>query len=213
MRRLSRQESQHITRTRLRTAARREFALKGIAAASIDRIAEEAGFSRGAFYANYASKREMLLELVNEQHEQELETWQTLVEQSAGLDHVLPVLEKHFDRFVGQRQHWLLAVELQLEAERDPDFGAVFRQQDEAVMAKVRELIRALTAKAGHAAAIDVDTAAEALRALSLGLLFARRPEHSPTGLSPGGALTAVLRKILAPDPTPVVVMEEGSRE
>ena len=46
MPRTSRKESQAQTRARLRSAARGEFARRGIAAASIDRISEAAGYSR-----------------------------------------------------------------------------------------------------------------------------------------------------------------------
>ena len=65
MARMSRQESRDLTRLRLREAARAEFSRYGVAGASIDRITEEAGYSRGAFYSNYGSKLDLALELPN----------------------------------------------------------------------------------------------------------------------------------------------------
>ena len=40
------------------------MAREGYEGASIDRIAEEAGFSKGAFYSNFDSKEEIFLELL-----------------------------------------------------------------------------------------------------------------------------------------------------
>jgi AcrR family transcriptional regulator len=48
------------TRRRLFDAAGRVFESQGIAAASIEAIAEAAGFTRGAFYSNFASKDELV---------------------------------------------------------------------------------------------------------------------------------------------------------
>lgn len=48
------------TRARLFEAAARVFEEQGIQAASIEAITEEAGFSRGAFYSNFASKDDLV---------------------------------------------------------------------------------------------------------------------------------------------------------
>jgi AcrR family transcriptional regulator len=52
------------TRQRLFEAAGRVFESQGIAAASIEAIAEAAGFSRGAFYSNFASKDELIIAML-----------------------------------------------------------------------------------------------------------------------------------------------------
>jgi AcrR family transcriptional regulator len=57
--RLSRKESQARTRTRLIAAARRHFLRDGVGAAVAEEIADEAGFSRGALYANFESKEDL----------------------------------------------------------------------------------------------------------------------------------------------------------
>ena len=50
MPRLSRQELSCSPAPSSGTAARTEFAARGVGSASMDRISEAAGFSRGAFY-------------------------------------------------------------------------------------------------------------------------------------------------------------------
>lgn len=64
MARLSREQSRQRTRGALLRSARVEFIERGYAAASVERIAERAGFSRGAFYANFADKADLFLAVV-----------------------------------------------------------------------------------------------------------------------------------------------------
>jgi AcrR family transcriptional regulator len=54
--RLSRQESRLETRTRLLESAAELFARGGYEGASVDLIAESAGYSKGGFYSNFESK-------------------------------------------------------------------------------------------------------------------------------------------------------------
>ena len=63
--RLTRRESQEATRARLIEAAERIFIRRGFDASSVERIAEAAGFSRGAFYSNFQNKDELFIEVLN----------------------------------------------------------------------------------------------------------------------------------------------------
>ena len=62
--RLTREFRREQTRERLLDAARESFIDRGVAATSVEQIAEAAGYSRGAFYSNFRSKQELLLELL-----------------------------------------------------------------------------------------------------------------------------------------------------
>jgi AcrR family transcriptional regulator len=62
--RLTRDESRARTRAKLLESARQVVAREGYERASIDLIAENAGFSKGAFYSNFESKEEIFLELL-----------------------------------------------------------------------------------------------------------------------------------------------------
>jgi AcrR family transcriptional regulator len=64
-RRLTRRESQEATRARLIEAAEKIFIRFGFAASSVERIAEAAGFSRGAFYSNFRDKDELFIAVLN----------------------------------------------------------------------------------------------------------------------------------------------------
>lgn len=64
--RISRTESQILTRSKLLGAAEVEFSRLGFEGAAVDKITEKAGYSRGAFYANFKSKEELFLTLVED---------------------------------------------------------------------------------------------------------------------------------------------------
>jgi len=65
--RLTREESRAQTRERLMEAAYQLFATEGIEETSIDKIAEQAGYSRGAFYSNFETKEEILAALADQE--------------------------------------------------------------------------------------------------------------------------------------------------
>lgn len=63
---LPRQARSFEKRKKLRAAARTVFAERGYAAASIEEITSRAGVAVGAFYLHYGSKRQLLVDLMNE---------------------------------------------------------------------------------------------------------------------------------------------------
>ena len=71
--RLTRKEQQQRTRSRLMSSAARVFACKGMQQASVDEVAEEAGYTKGAFYANFKSKEELFLAMLAERFAERIE--------------------------------------------------------------------------------------------------------------------------------------------
>lgn len=63
--RLTRKEQQERTRDALIRAGARAVAERGLHRASIDEIAREAGFTKGAFYANFANKDALVLAILD----------------------------------------------------------------------------------------------------------------------------------------------------
>ncbi|MFA4928945.1 MAG: TetR/AcrR family transcriptional regulator [Patulibacter sp.] len=62
--RLTRKEQQERTRDALILAGARAVAERGLHRASIDEIARDAGFTKGAFYANFANKDALVLAIL-----------------------------------------------------------------------------------------------------------------------------------------------------
>ncbi|MGH2992184.1 MAG: TetR/AcrR family transcriptional regulator [Solirubrobacterales bacterium] len=71
--RLTRKEQQARTRSRLMRSAEKLFSRRGLDGASIDDVARDAGFTKGAFYANFRSKEELFLAMLDERFAQRIE--------------------------------------------------------------------------------------------------------------------------------------------
>ena len=61
----TRRQRQAATRERLLDVAAEELVAHGYMGTSLDRIAEQAGFSKGAVYSNFANKEELVLEVLD----------------------------------------------------------------------------------------------------------------------------------------------------
>jgi AcrR family transcriptional regulator len=73
MPRLSRKEKQARTRSSLMKSAATVFCRHGMDKASIDQVAEDAGYTKGAFYANFKSKEELFLAMLDEHFQEHIE--------------------------------------------------------------------------------------------------------------------------------------------
>ncbi|WP_308257380.1 TetR/AcrR family transcriptional regulator [Pseudonocardia lacus] len=118
-RRLTRAEAKARTRALVLDAAARTFARKGFAGASVEEIAEAAGFSIGAVYSNFGSKERLFVELLSDRASgQVAEAERILAEQvEAGQSPLLAlgrmlteVADKDTDLGLLQAEFWLYAV-------------------------------------------------------------------------------------------------------
>ena len=73
-RRLTRAEQREKTRTCLVEAAAKVFSRRGYDKASLDEVAEEAGFTKGAVYSNFKGKEDLFLATIDAHFEQRLES-------------------------------------------------------------------------------------------------------------------------------------------
>jgi len=85
------------TRDKLFDAAARVFEDQGTGGASIEAIAAEAGFTRGAFYSNFASKEELIIAMLEDHVEQSIRRNLDLLAKHKNLDDFLDAL-KSMDR-------------------------------------------------------------------------------------------------------------------
>jgi AcrR family transcriptional regulator len=72
-RRLTRAEQREKTRVCLVEAATKVFTRRGYDKASLDEVAEEAGFTKGAVYSNFKGKEDLFLATIDSHFEQRLE--------------------------------------------------------------------------------------------------------------------------------------------
>lgn len=128
--RLTRDQKKAATRTALLESAASVFAELGFEAASIEEISERAGYSRGAFYANFASKEDCFLTVLAERGSVHL----TDIAEAFGrgdslaerLDSGGSFLDEHLDR---EREWCRLYMEAWSLATREPKLREVFAEQ------------------------------------------------------------------------------------
>lgn len=70
---LTRRQKQAETRKSLLRSAAKVFCRHGLEGASVDEVAQEAGYTKGAFYANFKSKEELFLVMLDEKFAAEIE--------------------------------------------------------------------------------------------------------------------------------------------
>jgi AcrR family transcriptional regulator len=86
MARLTRVESQARTRAQLLDAASEVFARRGFGGASVDEVAEVAGYTKGAVYSNFGSKDELFLAVLQGRMQSQVELVEGLAEQARAGD-------------------------------------------------------------------------------------------------------------------------------
>jgi AcrR family transcriptional regulator len=120
MTRLSRSESVARTRTRLLDAAEEVFAENGFGRTSLEQIAERAGYTRGAVYANFASKDELFLAVLDRWLDEDITNSERINADELPVRDVLDRLRAHEGNRFADRNRFLLLTEFRLYAMRNP---------------------------------------------------------------------------------------------
>ncbi len=119
-RRLTREERKQQTRTSLLDAAAEVFSRRGFHAASVDEVAETAGFSKGAVYSNFASKEDLFLALLDRRLAHEVVAWDTISRHIGAPPEEPARNQPSFATAIGEDRTWnLLVIEFFLYAMRD----------------------------------------------------------------------------------------------
>jgi TetR/AcrR family transcriptional regulator, transcriptional repressor of aconitase len=76
--RLTREESRAQTRATLMAVGRKHFIRYGLGGAAAEKIAEDAGYSRGALYSNFDGKEELFLAVIREEQGRRTEAFHSM---------------------------------------------------------------------------------------------------------------------------------------
>ena len=140
-----------LTREALVASARDVFANRGFHAASLEEIADEAGFTRGAVYSNFENKEELFFAVLDRHVELQTAAFDALFEEAGG-----PVaapdedIARLWSRLgAGNDPQWLaLNLEFRLYALRNPDvrdrFVARYHGYRDRIVAYLSEILRDL---------------------------------------------------------------------
>lgn len=170
MARLTRSESQARTRTHLVATARDLFLADGYAATSLEKVADEAGYSKGAVYSNFKNKKELCLEVLGLIHATK---GQEIAEALGGGDTMeerLEAFQAWAEKTLGDVGWTMLEFELIVLSRHDPEL----RDALTATLGVAREitvtLLKSFTDSLGVVLPVPAEDAAGSILSLGVGL-------------------------------------------
>ncbi|MFG2111771.1 TetR/AcrR family transcriptional regulator [Streptomyces sp. NPDC048718] len=184
------------TRAALLRAALETFAEHGFHAVSIEQICERAGFTRGAYYSNFASKEELFLALFDEHGARVVERLAASVDALAPEECTLERLAELVARIEPDERDWyLVSMEFTLHAIRDPVAARVLARHEARLRAEIARGLELVVRRGGRELTVDADRFARLVVALREGALAQSYVE--PDVLPPGSLERAFLPRLL----------------
>jgi AcrR family transcriptional regulator len=119
-----RQGRTELTRARLIQSAKKIFARDGFEAAKLEEIAADAGYTRGAFYANFKNKEDLFFALLEREVSSRIEKVRSKMDKFQDPAAKLKALRTFFLDMCLDRRWSLLALEFKLFAVRHPQVKA-----------------------------------------------------------------------------------------
>jgi AcrR family transcriptional regulator len=167
----SRAEKQANTRAELIRAAARVYARRGFQAARIEEIAEQAGYSHGAVYSNFAGKEDLFLAVFEDYMTQRIQevTKATQLEGSFA-ERARAAADQWMDRFTEDRDTFLLHLEFMIHAARNPKLSKELGQRMSALRLEIERRLAERDANSDTQLPMPAADLALILRALGIGL-------------------------------------------
>ncbi len=173
--RLTRTEKREQTRRRLMDAAAEVIRRRGYGAASVEAIAAEAGYTRGAFYSNFESKEQLFVELLQDRVYRNYRRLLEEVPASGGntpLERLRWGAEQLAERQRNDEDRWLLELWLEVlaQAARKPELARLAAGFWTGTRATITAMTEAAAAEVGRELPVPAKHLAIALTALDIGL-------------------------------------------
>jgi AcrR family transcriptional regulator len=182
---LTPERRRQLTRTTLVEAAADVFAQKGFYGASLEEIADAAGFSRGAIYSNFGSKEELLFAVLDHYMDLQLEAVVGAMEAEGRTDPIAQAIVAlaAWESTQPRTANWpTLGLELRLAALRSPEVRKRLADFERKAAERVARLIEEDFARTGEQLRISARVLADISRAAIDGLtqLAALDEEDAP---------------------------------
>lgn len=166
-RRIPREE----TRTRIVEAAARVFAQRGYEAATLDEVAAQAGFSKGAVYSNFANKEELFLTLMRERIHQRIDAVGAATAQPGSIEEQTARAGAELTGLLAQQPDWhRLFIEFWGRAVRDETLRLELVEQRRPMRATIAAFLEDLSTRYGAKLPAAADDLAVIILALSNGI-------------------------------------------
>jgi AcrR family transcriptional regulator len=169
--RLTRAEQQTLTRAELIEAAASVFARRGFQGATVEEIAEEAGYSHGAVYSNFAGKQELFLAVFEQYMTERIEEVASATEvEGTFAQRAQAAADQWMRRFSEDRPTFLLHLEFMIHAARNPHLGEQLGRRMAALRLEIERRLIDREAETRIALPLPPAELALIVRALGIGL-------------------------------------------
>jgi AcrR family transcriptional regulator len=196
--RLTRAEQTERNRALLLAAARQVFLERGYHGASVDQIADEAGFSTGVVYSQFDGKADLFLTLLEARIEQRAAGNARAVETLAGDAGIARLLEHAASVDRAEPDWGLLVIEFRVHAARDPKLGRRYAAVHQRTLAGMERAITGIYQRAGEPPPLPAADLARLLITVGAG---ARLEEAAGPGSSPMTLLAGLLARLIMQQP------------
>jgi AcrR family transcriptional regulator len=197
--RLTRVEQSRRNRDLVLAAARRMFLARGYHGASLEQIADAAGFSKGVVYSQFESKADLFLGLLEQRIEERAEENARFVEElvardGLSLDQGLNALAEHVSRRDRADAEWgLLVIEFRVHAARHPELNRRYTEVHERTVAGVARVVARIYAGAGETLPLPASELARMLLTVGAG---ARLEQATNSEVVPNALVAELLARL-----------------
>ena len=165
-------ERTEATRAKLLAAAEKIFARDGFEASRLEDIATEAGYTRGAFYANFDSKEDLLFALMERLVTEKVRVVRRILEGFETPASRTRALRDYYAQLACDHRWALLLLEFKLFAVRHPEARARLVERYRRLRAPGRELFETLLTQLGRKLPVSTNAASIGLSAFANALLL-----------------------------------------
>jgi AcrR family transcriptional regulator len=197
VKRLTRAEQNERNRALVLDAAREVFLARGYHGATVEEIADEAGFSRGVVYSQFGTKADLLMALLDRRIDELTEQSAAPARGLSGVEGAVALVEQAAGRERDDPGWALLLIEFRVHAARDPELNKRYAAAHRRTIERLAAVLAAMYERAGQDPPFPPDQLAELVFALASGaqLEHAANPEALPAS-----SRGKTLRRLLAAD-------------
>jgi AcrR family transcriptional regulator len=190
MPRLTREESKARTRAKLLESAGEVFDEVGYTSATVEAIVERAGFTRGAFYANFTDKADLFLTLLEESRDADMRHATDLVDETPD-ESKLDAIQTWYDALMQQRSWDLAYAEFWPQATRDPNLRTRVAARQASTRQAIEDMTRSYCEASGTTLALPAEEVAGMMLAIADGIATQRHLD--PQALPDNAFTTAIM--------------------
>jgi len=191
---LTRRERQALTRERLIAVATEELIRSGYRGTSLERVADAAGFSKGAVYSNFASKEDLVLAVLDQRYLHRLDRLRDELEASPEtIADRLATFSRWWEELITEHGWGTLIFELASHSRDKPDVQEQMRLRERKIVDYVALLLQGEADRFGMTLAMPAHDLATVLVSLGSGLSFSSMVEPD----TPVHVMTDVARLVL----------------